>query len=689
MAPVSLPPGFRFHPTDEELVAYYLKRKINGRRIELEIIPEVDLYKCEPWDLPEKSFLPSKDLEWYFFSPRDRKYPNGSRTNRATQAGYWKATGKDRKVSSQRRAVGTKKTLVYYRGRAPHGSRTDWVMHEYRLDEKECETTSGLQDAYALCRIFKKSAPGPKIIEHYGAPYEEHSEWISNDCSPTVDLSSDGRGEDLESCAYPFPRGTCSSDMIHGASFNASASIDSKWMQFLNEETFTSSSPYYQLPSFSFVPSKVDVAPDRGRLQHRLSLPPLEVEDFPQLDLADSKILHSERLQENTNEVDILQEILSVASASQELVNNSGYPDIWAGSNSHFDEFSCLLEYEIDRKTEGMHFSQMDGMGSSRSMTRSCEVEEPTKLIEICDLEKEFINGKGNENLKGVKLLNNDELIEIASEEQRSTPVDCTPGDQVGENADAEGEANLYTSSLDLRDIDNKPIFSQSQPDALALDFVDIQPLGFYQDDHENSACATTPTFDVYEKVEVKHGLFVSSSGVAETFFHHVEPLKKISFHLNPMVTQDVVESFEFPSKDRGSFSFFSRFKAFIQKKLIGKISMRACGRSFIGDETMNGMLQIVAVLLALCMYFGEVSEQANRRKQRSSKGQIMKERGEGGYLEGLKMVKKVDEKNIWFPSVRGRSIVSMFSNAKWSFLTAAFAFYASKLTHRLLALKS
>jgi hypothetical protein len=52
MAPLSLPPGFRFHPTDEELVAYYLDRKINGHTIELEIIPEVDLYKCEPWDLP-------------------------------------------------------------------------------------------------------------------------------------------------------------------------------------------------------------------------------------------------------------------------------------------------------------------------------------------------------------------------------------------------------------------------------------------------------------------------------------------------------------------------------------------------------------------------------------------------------------------------------------------------------------
>ncbi|KAB2621107.1 NAC domain-containing protein 74-like [Pyrus ussuriensis x Pyrus communis] len=52
MAPMSLPPRFRFHPTDEELVAYYLDRNTNGHTIELEIIPEVNLYKCEPWDLP-------------------------------------------------------------------------------------------------------------------------------------------------------------------------------------------------------------------------------------------------------------------------------------------------------------------------------------------------------------------------------------------------------------------------------------------------------------------------------------------------------------------------------------------------------------------------------------------------------------------------------------------------------------
>ncbi|PKI66869.1 NAC domain-containing protein 2-like [Punica granatum] len=155
-ADLQLPPGFRFHPTDEELVMHYLVRRCASQSIAVPIIAEIDLYKFDPWDLPGKALYGEK--EWYFFSPRDRKYPNGSRPNRAAGSGYWKATGADKPIGHPK-PVGIKKALVFYAGKAPKGDKTNWIMHEYRLadvDRSARKKNSLRLDDWVLCRIYNK-----------------------------------------------------------------------------------------------------------------------------------------------------------------------------------------------------------------------------------------------------------------------------------------------------------------------------------------------------------------------------------------------------------------------------------------------------------------------------------------------------------------------------------------------------
>ncbi|GMN56534.1 hypothetical protein TIFTF001_025651 [Ficus carica] len=147
-------PGFRFHPTDEELVGFYLRRK--------------------------KRLVPQEIKS---------------------------ATGIDKPVHSHggdygknNQCIGLKKTLVYYRGSAGKGTKTDWMMHEFRLptiNDIHTSPTTNLHPAntpnskpdpkeaeiWTLCRIFKRNMSYRK----YTPDWRELS---TNKRQPTDTISS-------------------------------------------------------------------------------------------------------------------------------------------------------------------------------------------------------------------------------------------------------------------------------------------------------------------------------------------------------------------------------------------------------------------------------------------------------------------------------------------------------------------
>ncbi|KAK4753858.1 hypothetical protein SAY87_001962 [Trapa incisa] len=144
----------------------------------------------EPWDIQDRCKLLGSDeqKEWYFFSHKDKKYPTGTRTNRATAHGFWKATGRDKAVLSRNRLMimGMRKTLVFYSGRAPNGRKTDWIIHEYRLQTSE--NAPPQEEGWVVCRAFRKPIPNerPPVFEPYAYSRTQRPGCTSGDVIPSI-----------------------------------------------------------------------------------------------------------------------------------------------------------------------------------------------------------------------------------------------------------------------------------------------------------------------------------------------------------------------------------------------------------------------------------------------------------------------------------------------------------------------
>ncbi|KAK4843687.1 hypothetical protein QYF36_011512 [Acer negundo] len=150
--------GYRFQPTPEELVSYFLKEKRRDPDFTDPDIKDVNIYKHNPCELPGLSSHQSDDQVWYFFCALDNKYGKSDRARRTAKGGSWKKTGIDRPVKAKdsNEPIGIKKTLVFYKGSDfRKENKTNWIMHEYH--ECPCKKNSLFKGQVVVCRIEKKT----------------------------------------------------------------------------------------------------------------------------------------------------------------------------------------------------------------------------------------------------------------------------------------------------------------------------------------------------------------------------------------------------------------------------------------------------------------------------------------------------------------------------------------------------
>ncbi|OMO69357.1 No apical meristem (NAM) protein [Corchorus olitorius] len=152
---LSIPIGFRFHPTKEEILISYLRSAIKREPLPANVLMKIDIYgdKKQPWNLFDKD---SSDTYWIFTMLKKK---SGSRIDRVAGCGCWLNQSFKKIKDSGGKLLGFEKSFTFTCknkccGRA-NNINGNWIMHEYSLADK------GLSE-YVICEIKNKDAVNKK-----------------------------------------------------------------------------------------------------------------------------------------------------------------------------------------------------------------------------------------------------------------------------------------------------------------------------------------------------------------------------------------------------------------------------------------------------------------------------------------------------------------------------------------------
>ncbi|KAF2287456.1 hypothetical protein GH714_000607 [Hevea brasiliensis] len=144
----SFPPGYRFRPLDGELVVHYLKNKIANQPL-------------PPNKIMERSIGNVGRKNGTFLHQGTRNIQMEVDQNEMPVVDTGRQLERI-KLLNMGAVVGYRKALVFYMGKPPNGTKTNWIMHEYRVSDAppriKTSTDDMRLDNWVLCRIYKRDA---------------------------------------------------------------------------------------------------------------------------------------------------------------------------------------------------------------------------------------------------------------------------------------------------------------------------------------------------------------------------------------------------------------------------------------------------------------------------------------------------------------------------------------------------
>lgn len=122
---------------NDEQSFLWLDRYNRGFSLPTNVLADMTPFQHHPSNLPEGI--------WYLVDANEKK---------DSVYGFWKDKGETCKIYSNSSIFGWRASLEYFEGQAPHEQRTDWLMHEHKITQKELNYKDKPNESRSLCKVF-------------------------------------------------------------------------------------------------------------------------------------------------------------------------------------------------------------------------------------------------------------------------------------------------------------------------------------------------------------------------------------------------------------------------------------------------------------------------------------------------------------------------------------------------------